>query len=108
MALVSRKPVLFRENLSSGFVNQFMLKPACLGTEKEASQNIEILCVACLPGRITKTLSAVAQLVEILTRGRRVVSLRSTHRRHCVVSLSKTLYPLLSTGSILEQEIIPT
>ena len=42
----------------------------------------------------------MALLVEDKTRDRRVAS--STHRRHCVVSFSKTLYPLLSTRSTEE------
>ena len=29
-------------------------------------------------------------------------SMFESHRRHCIVTLSKTLYPLLSTGSTLE------
>ena len=37
-------------------------------------------------------------VVECLTRDRWVAGFEP-HRRHCVVSLSKTLYPLLSAGS---------
>ena len=37
-------------------------------------------------------------VVECLTRDRRVCGFEPT-ARHCVVSLSKKLYPLLSTGS---------
>ena len=39
----------------------------------------------------------MAQLVEHLTWDQRVA--RSRLISHCVVSLSKTLYPLISTGS---------
>ena len=42
----------------------------------------------------------VAQLVECYTGDQRIASLRLTS--HCVVSLSKTLYSLLSTGSTQE------
>ena len=47
--------------------------------------------------------SAVAQLVEHST-GDQIVA--RSRRSHCVVSLSKTLYLLLSTGS--RHEMIPT
>ena len=39
-------------------------------------------------------------LVESLTQDQEVADL--SHQRPCVVSLSKTLYPLLSTGSTQE------
>ena len=45
-------------------------------------------------------LNAVAQLVECLTGDWMVAD--SSQQRHCVVSSSKTLYPLLSTGSTKE------
>ena len=45
--------------------------------------------------------SAVAQLVKRKTGDRRVAGSGLTS--HCVVSLSKTLYPLLSTGSTKEE-----
>ena len=46
----------------------------------------------------------LAQLVERLTRGRSVATCSSRHNAagQCIVSLSKTLYPLLSTGSTQE------
>ena len=40
-------------------------------------------------------------VVECLTRDQVVCGFK-LHRRHCFVSLSKTLYPLLSTGSTQE------
>ena len=43
-----------------------------------------------------------AQLVERSTGDGRVASSSLTSGGHCVVSLSKTLYPLLSTGSTQE------
>ena len=43
--------------------------------------------------------SPVAQSVECKTEDQRFASLRLTSSSHCVVSLSKTLYLLLRTGS---------
>ena len=43
---------------------------------------------------------AVALFVERWSKGREF----ETHQRYCVVSLSKTLYPLLSTGSTQEDK----
>ena len=48
---------------------------------------------------------ALAQMVECWTLYQEVVSWRRTAGSHCVVSLSKTLYPLLSTGSTQEDGI---
>ena len=42
------------------------------------------------------------KLVEPWTGNRRVASSRITAGSHCVVPLSKTLYPLLSIGSTQE------
>ena len=47
--------------------------------------------------------SAVAQMVDHYTGDQRVASSRHHCRSNCVVSLSKTLYPLLSTGSAQEE-----
>ena len=53
--------------------------------------------------------SALTQLQECEIGDRTKGCLFETHRRlsHCVVSLNKTLYPLLSTGSTQETGIHP-
>ena len=44
----------------------------------------------------------MTQLVELYTGDPRVAGLSLTASRHCVVSMNKTLYALLSTGSTQE------
>ena len=47
------------------------------------------------------------ELVECWTGNRRVASSRLAASSHYVVPLSKTLYPLLSTGSTQEDRKLP-
>ena len=66
----------------------------CLADEKaepRPDMNIKVAV-------FTVSETSINTVLDLRLRGRCL----ETHHRHCVVSLSKTIYPQLSTGSIEE------